>query len=148
MITSSEEQAALFRPLTPEELQVTSAAMKFLYYKKHISIENIRYLKCYSLDYKKKTIKFIYDTKYFKILRSFSYANTPLEDQVKALPSLHSRFRIFPAGVWTKRKIWGSGVPIFSENEVRQILGLRPKWNIKKIDWNKSEKQVIIRINR
>ena len=119
-----QEREEKFRPLSQEELELEVRAMRWLY-KKGISIEDIRRFTVYQTE--GNCVAKYYPLKHFAVRRVIPFSNTPLEAQIKALPALKSRFRIFPKKVWTKRKIQGAFVPIWSEAEIRSLLGLKPK---------------------
>lgn len=144
-MTYVQEQAANFRDLTPEELGRTVRAMQYLY-KKGITIDRIISANCFQLDREEKTINFSYELKYLTVNRAIKYKNSPLEQQIDALPELRSRHRIFPKKVWGKRKTSLFSVPIFDEDETRCLLGLPPLKKSKKT-LTKKDKRLIIRVS-
>lgn len=124
-MTYVEQQEALFRALTPEELKTEVEAMRWLH-KKGVSLWRISTLTTRQIK-EGKNLEIIYHNKIFTFRRLIPLDGTPLEKQLNALPNLKSRLRIFPKKVWTKRKIHGFGVPTWSEDELRALLGLRPR---------------------
>lgn len=144
MKTYIQEQEELFRPLTQDELETAVEAMRFLY-KKGISPGRIEALTTNRILPEQK-IRFVYNTKHFNFIREICFKGTPLEKQIENLSALKSRIYIFPKKVWTKHKIWGCGVPRFSENEIRELLGLKSKKTDAVFSVNQQHKKVVIRV--
>ena len=144
MKTYIQEQEELSRPLTQDELETAVQAMRFLY-KKGISPGKIEALTTNRILPEQK-IRFIYNTKHFKFIREICFKGTPLEKQIENLPKLKSRIRIFPKKVWTKRKNWGFGIPYFSEAEIAELLGLKPKKVKKEPLLKKQKDKIVIRV--
>ena len=139
------EYRKCFRDLTEEELKLTLHAMRFLV-KKKIEVERIVKLNKYQINREEKTIKFVYHYNKFVINRYVNYKNSPLEKQIESMGELRTIYRVFPKGVWSKRKTDVFSVPIFSEEEVRKMLGL-PLKKVKRKLLTKKNKRLIINLS-
>lgn len=134
-----------FRSLSAEELRLTISAMQFLV-KKKIEVDRIVKLNKYQIDRESKRVKFTYNHEKFTVVRYIKYKNSPLEKQIESMGKLRTIYRVFPKGVWSKRKTDLFSVPIFSEEEARKMLGLPPKKYKQKL-LTKTGKRLIINIS-
>lgn len=144
MKTSLQEIQDCFRELTPQELERTKSAMKYLY-KKGISIDKIRRLMIWQV--KDDGIKFVYETKHFRFVRVVPYKNTCLETQIKAVCCVGKCKKVFPKAMWLKRSPSTVLVPSFSETEVKELLGFRVRKERKLIVSRKEKEKIMVNLN-